>query len=154
MLLSSFAKTALFSLVWFVSSLFRLFVYKPMWLTMPVCVLSCAYCCHRVSVAPLASTRCKVNTMTKNRVLCLCEGSTLWLFLLPLTPPSRPPPLTFDRCSEKLVRLSCQDKAECAPGLLTGICENLLLSFLIILRRVIQHCRLDKYQYNQSSNVI
>lgn len=87
--LSSFIHTALFSLVRFVLSVFRLFVYKPMRLTMPVCVLSCAYCCRCASVPPLASTRCKVETMTTNRVACICAGLTLWPFLLPLTPPPR-----------------------------------------------------------------
>lgn len=89
--LSSFVQAALFKLC-FVLSVFRLFVYKPMRLTMPVCVLSCAYCCHSVFVSSLTSTRCKVGTITTNRVPQICTGLTPWPFLLPLTPTPRAPP--------------------------------------------------------------
>lgn len=118
--------------VCFVLSLFRLFVYKPVRLTMPVCVLSCAYCCHGVSVPLLTSTRCKVETIAADRVPCICTGLTP--VALPVafnTTPSPNSPLTFNLCSKDLVCLSCRDKAEgvCPPpqSLLTGVCENLLL---------------------------
>lgn len=102
-----FVQAALFSPVCCVLSVFRLFVHKPMRLTMPVCVLSCAYCCHCVSVPRLASTRCKAETITANRVPCICTGLTPWPFLLPFNTPSSssspappPPPLTFDLSSK------------------------------------------------------
>lgn len=91
-LLRSFVQAAPFSLVCFVLSVFRLFVYKLMRLTMPLCVLSCAYCCCCVSVPSLTSTRCKVETLTMNSVPCVCTGLTLWPFLLALPPPPHPPP--------------------------------------------------------------
>lgn len=126
---SSFVQTAVFSLVCFVSSVFRLFVYKLMRLTMPVCVLSCAYCCHCVSVPRPASTRRKVETITT-------EHSALYLHWLdPAALPvafnthSSSSPLHLRPLQQRLLGLSCQDKAGCAPGLLTGLCENLLLSF-------------------------
>lgn len=84
----------------FCLSVFRLFVHKPVRLTMPVCVLSCAYCGHHASVPPLTSTCCKVETMTPNTVPCICTGLTLRPFLLPLTPCLVLPPLTFDPCSK------------------------------------------------------
>lgn len=113
----------------FVLSVFRLFVYKPMRLTIPVRMLSCAYCCHSVFVPSLTSTRCKVETIAADRVPCICTGLTRWPFLLPLTPPPHSPPLDLWPLQQRLVGLSCQDKAGCAPSLLRGLCENLLLSF-------------------------
>lgn len=75
-----------FSVLCFILSLFWLSVYKPMRITMPVCVLSGAYCCRYVSVPLVTSTRCKVETIAADRVPCICTGLTSCPFLLPLTP--------------------------------------------------------------------
>lgn len=52
------------------------------------------------SLPRLASTR-KVETITANRVPCICTDLTPWPFLLPLTAPPRSPPLTFDLSSKE-----------------------------------------------------
>lgn len=57
--------------VLFGACVFPLFVYELLRLTMPLCVLSCAYCCCCVSVPSLASTRCRVETITTNSAMCL-----------------------------------------------------------------------------------
>lgn len=83
-----FVHAAPCSLVCFILSVFRLFVHKPVRLTMPVCVLSCAYCRHRVFVSSLTSTRCKVETITMNRVPRICTGLTLFALPVAFNTPS------------------------------------------------------------------
>lgn len=92
--LSSFVQTALFRLMLFILSMFRFFVYKPARVTMTVCVLSCAYCCHCNAMPLAASTCCKVRKSDqKHGAVYLLRQLDLVALLLPLTLPHHPPSL-------------------------------------------------------------
>lgn len=128
-------------------SLFRLFVYKPVTLTMPVCVLSCAYCCHGVSVPLLTSTRCKVETIAADRVPCICTGLTLWPFPVAFnTPPPPLSPLTFNLCSKHQSGpvVSGQGRVLLPAPFDRSLWKPAAFFLVILWRRVIPPCRTNK----------
>ncbi len=103
--------------------------------------------------APLASTRCKVETMTMNRVPCICTGLTLWPFLLSLTPPPRHPPWPLTSAAKAVWPVMLGQGRVCLWPFDRNLWEPAAFFLIILRRRVIPHCRTNKYQYNQSSNV-
>lgn len=147
--LSSIVQAAL---VCFGFSQFRIFVYRPMRLTMPVCV---HFLCLLLLLRLCAPTSIHALWGRDNDR----EQSAMYLHWLdPVALPvgfNPPPPQTLDPFSKDWLACHVRTRQGVLPGLLTAICENLLLSLLIIPEsKVIPHCKADIYQYNQSSNVI